>query len=645
MPENAADGKDVEKQSLLLENSSSSAGESWFQKTRNSRNAFIAILAVLCVVLSLVLSHGFHTNRSLSNAPLIFALCIGGLPLIWELLGNVFRREFGSDLLAGISIVTSVLLGEYLAGVIVVLMLSGGEALEGMALRSASSVLSALAKRMPMIAHRREGKEIHDIPLSEIAVDDSICLYPYETCPVDGNVIEGRGVIDESYLTGEPFLIEKVPGSAVLSGSINGGSLLVVRATRKPSDSRYAKIMKVMRESEQQRPRLRRIGDQLGAFYTPLAVSLAVLAWLISGDPIRFLAVLVIATPCPLLIAIPVAVIGSISLCAKRAIIVKDSVALEQISQCRTAIFDKTGTLTYGRPSLTEQIVAPEFDSRELLGLVAAVERFSKHPLAEAVAAAARQEGIYPPEVANVSEEPGQGLTGEVGGHRVRVVGRKHILRDKKFDGVELPPISSGLECIILLDERYAATYRFRDAPRDDGRPFIAHLGIRHGFNHVMIVSGDRKAEVSYLAEEVGIKDVRAEQSPEEKLAIVRSETEKAKTLYVGDGINDAPAMLAATVGMAMGHSSDVTAEAAGVVVMDNSLTKVDEFMHIGRRMRSIALQSAVGGMVLSIGGMILAMNGYLTPVQGALAQEAIDVFAVLNALRAAKTPGTLVDI
>ncbi|MEP6781790.1 MAG: heavy metal translocating P-type ATPase, partial [Gemmatimonadaceae bacterium] len=429
------------------------------------------------------------------------------------------------------------------------------------------------------------------------------------------------------------------------SGAINGEAALTIRATQRAADSRHARIMEVMRESESRRPQLRRLGDTLGAFYTPVALVVAVAAWIISGDPTRFLSVLVIATPCPLLIAIPVAIIGSISLCARRAIIVKSPVVLEQITECRTAIFDKTGTLTYGEPKLTEQLVASGFNAPQVLQLVASLERYSKHPLARAIVAAATEAGLTVPSATDVSEQPGHGLRGMVNNAQIFVTSRKQLLEERVAGSEHLPPVAGGLECAIVVNGHYAATYRFRDAPRAESKSFIGHLLPKHRFARVMIVSGDRDAEVRYLAEQVGISLIFSQQSPEEKLAIVRKETAAAKTLYVGDGINDAPAMMAATVGMAIGQNSDVTAEAAGVVIMDNSLTKVDEFMHIGRRMRNIALQSAVGGMALSMIGMGLAATGHLPPVTGAIAQEVIDVLAVLNAVRAAFPPRVLHDL
>ena len=609
------------------------------------KSTVIAALSIAAILAHLALRFGFRAAPSTAQIPLLITLAIGGAPLLYELLRKLLKRDFGSDLLGGVSIITSVLLGEYLAGSIIVLMLAGGEALESYALRSASSVLAALAKRVPSVAHRKRDAELVDVGLQDVAVGDILVIYPHDICPVDGIVIDGHGVMDESYLTGEPFQITKTRGSTVLSGAINGESALTIRCTERAADSRYAKIMNVMRESEASRPTLRRLGDRLGAIYTPVALTVAAVAWSMTGDPVRFLAVLVIATPCPLLIAIPIAIIGSISLCARRAIIVKSPVVLEQIAECRTAIFDKTGTLTYGEPTLTEQLVAQGFVPLDVLTLVASLERYSKHPLARAILAAATKAGIQIPEATEVSEPPGQGLRGTVAGHQVQVTSRNKLMAQDVPGADQLPPFSGGLECVVAIDERYAAVLRFRDAPRAESLSFVRHLGPRHHFKKVMIVSGDRESEVRYLADQVGITEIHAQKNPEEKLAIVRAETAAAKTLYVGDGINDAPAMMAATVGMAIGQNSDVTAEAAGVVVMDNSLEKVDEFMHISRRMRSIALQSAVGGMALSVIGMAFAATGHLSPVDGAISQEAIDVLAVLNALRAAFPPRVIHDL
>jgi heavy metal translocating P-type ATPase len=621
-------------------------GESPATSRKQALIAGLAVVAIAChLLLRLTRAGGIRAlGLPLSELPLIVALALGGVPLVLGLLLKLLRREFGSDLLAGISIVTSVVLGEYLAGALVVLMLSGGEALEAYAVRSASSVLAALARRMPSLAHRKQDGQVVDVTLDGVAPGDTLVVFPHEICPVDGTVLEGRGAMDESYLTGEPYLMSKAPGASVLSGSINGDAALTIRADKLAVDSRYAKIMQVMRASEQGRPRLRRLGDQLGALYTPLAVALAVAAWAVSRDPTRFLAVLVVATPCPLLIAIPVAIIGSVSLAARRGIIIKDPAVLEKVDTCRTAIFDKTGTLTYGQPQLTELLPAAGREGPDVLALVASLERYSKHPLAGAILEAARKRNAPLLAVDAVSERPGQGLSGSVAGRAVQVTNRRKLAAQHPDQAVGLPPASGGLECVVLIDGRYAATLRFRDRPRPDSAPFIRHLGRRHRFARVMLVSGDREEEVRYLAERVGIPEVHAGRTPEQKLEIVREETRKANTVFLGDGINDAPALTAATVGVAFGQNSDVTAEAAGAVIMDSTLQKVDEFLHISHRLRTIALQSAVGGMVLSLLGMALAAAGYLPPVAGAVAQEVIDVLAVVNALRVALPPRSLTD-
>ncbi|MBI1851387.1 MAG: cadmium-translocating P-type ATPase [Planctomycetes bacterium] len=609
-----------------------------------SKETAIALIALVGIAAHLVFRYLLGLEEQIHRWPLVVTLLVGGAPLVFDLARKLLRAEFGSDLLAGISIVVSVILGEYLAGVLVVLMLSGGTALESFALGQASSVLKALSKRMPSVAHRKRDSRIEDGPLDAVAVDDVLVVYPHETCPVDGVVVDGHGVMDESYLTGEPFEMSKAPGSDVLSGAINGESALTIRAVRRAVDSRYARIMDVMRETEQKRPRMRRLGDRLGAVYTPIAVALALVAWAASGDPVRFLAVLVVATPCPLLIAIPVAIIGAISLAARRSIIIKNPAVLEQIETCRTIILDKTGTLTYGAPKLTDQVCDPSWAARDLLALVASLENYSKHPLASAIVQAARGDGLRLAQASEVSERPGEGLRGIVAGRRVEVTGRGQVSRLGLEFEKRLPPQSHGLECHVLVDGRYAATYFFHDRPRDDSHSFVSHLGPKHRFSRVMLVSGDRETEVRYLAEQVGITEVFAGQSPEDKVAIVVAETRNANTLFLGDGINDAPALMAATVGVAFGQRSDITTEAAGAVIMDASLQRVDEFFHLSRRLRAIALQSAVGGMAASVVGMLFAAAGHLSPVAGALLQEVIDVLAVLNALRVALPPKRLSD-
>jgi heavy metal translocating P-type ATPase len=600
---------------------------------RLSKETWIAIVALAGIGAYLVLRFLAHLPTSATEWLLILVL-LAGIPLLIDLVKKLAAFEVGSDALAAISIVTSAILGEYLAGAIIVLMLAGGTALELYATRRASSVLSALARRLPSVAHRLAATGLADVRMSEVSIEDRLVVLPHEICPADGTIVEGHGTMDESYLTGEPFQMAKAPGSPVLSGAINGVAAMTIVVTALPADSRYAKIVEVMEQAEAQRPQLRRLADRLGGWYTLLALAVAAAAWIIGGDPRRFLAVLVIATPCPLLLAIPVAIIGAISLAATRGIIIKNPAMLERIDRCRTIIFDKTGTLTYGKPSLTDVFCAPGLTRALVLRLASSLEQYSRHPLATSILEAARAEGIEPAGVVEISETPGLGLRGRIGDDLVTITGRGRISSDELRS--QLPPAAPGMECIVLKNGAYAGTLRFQDVPRDESRSFVHHLGPRHQVTKVMLVSGDRDAEARHLAGLVGIQNVFSGRSPEEKLAIVREETARAPTLFLGDGINDAPAMQAATVSVAFGNNSDITAEAADAVVLEPSLGEVDELIHIGRRMRTIALQSAVGGMGLSMIGMLAAAGGWLAPVPGAVAQEVIDLLAVLNALRVA---------
>jgi len=597
--------------------------------------SFIASGMLLALGIKL-LSH----NQHMVNIVLGVAIAGASIPLLISLVQQVIKGNFSVDILALLSIVTSIVLGQYWVAAIVVLMLSGGQALEAYATGRASSVLSALAKRMPQTAHRA-GELDSNVPIDEIAIDDQLLIYPHEICPVDGLVVAGQGSMDESYLTGEPFLIAKAPGATVLSGSINGNAALTIRATKKASDSRYAKIVEVLHASEENRPQIQRLGDRLGSWYTPTAVLIALASWFFSGQSERFLAVLVIATPCPLLISIPVAIIGAISVGARFGIIIKDPSILEKMETCHVLIVDKTGTLTYGKPSLTKVEHFGSINRELALQYVASLERYSKHPLASAVLAAADAEGLSLLEVEDVSEAPGAGLSGHIQGHLVAVTGRGKLPKELV---TMMPPIAPGLECVLLVDGDLSGVFHFQDEPRRESKSFLRHLGTKHSIREVILLSGDRPAEVAFFAAGMGITEAYGGKSPEEKVTFVREKTLKSRTLYLGDGINDAPAMMAATAGIALGVNSDITSEAAGAVILQSSLASVDELIHIGRRMRGIALTSAVGGMGLSLIGMAAASLGLISPIQGAIAQELIDLLSILNSLRMILPTGSLSD-
>ena len=598
----------------------------------HGQDAPIAILTGIAILVHLFLKYIFKLGP-VHLLPLYLALLVGGIPLIVGLLRQTFKRQFGSDMLAGFSILTGVLLHEYLVACIVILMLSGGTALEQYATQRATSALRALAKRMPTTAHLVTRDGFVSVNAQSIVPGQVIAVFPHEVSPADGEVVEGNGEMDESYLTGEPFRILKAPGTQVLSGAVNGNTVLKVQVTKLPIDSRYVRILRVVEEAEKNRPRMRRIADRLGTWYTPAALLIAILGWLLGGSPERFLAVLVIATPCPLLIAIPVAIIGGISLAARRGIVIKHPEILEMIDTCRTFFFDKTGTLTYGRPALKDVLCAPGFHETDILTYASSLEQYSRHPLAQAVLDRAQAKQIKLQAPTGVSEKPGEGLSGTIDGHRIQILGRDRLA---PHNGVnQLPPVGAGMECVVLVDGQFASLFRFHDEPRQDSRSFIHHLQPRHSAKQVILISGDRSLEVEHLARFVGIEHIHSGKTPEEKLSLVQEASKQERTLFVGDGINDAPAMLAATASVALGgQRSDVAAEAADAVVLDSSLRKVDELIHIARRTRSVALQSAVGGMLLSVLGMGFAAAGYLPPLVGAICQEIIDLAAVLNALR-----------
>ncbi len=555
---------------------------------------------------------------------------VAAIPVLHRIGKELLDGNWSTDLIAAVSILTGIVTGQYLVALIIIVMITGGSILESYAIRRASSALSALAERLPTIAHRVNAGGHEDVPLDAILVEDHLLIFPHEVSPADGVVVKGQGRMDESFLTGEPYEVKKAPGVEVISGAKNGNSLLEIRVLRAPKDSRYAQIMGVMKDSELRRPRIRRLADQLGAWYSPIALVIAAVAGWWAYDWQRFLAVIVVATPCPLLISIPVALIGSISRAARAGIVIRDPAILEEMPNVKTFIFDKTGTLTRGKPQLVDVLPATGVSADEALAQIASLERYSKHPLATPILNAAEVKGLVLLDADEVSEQAGQGLEAKMAGATFAVVGRK------QFEGREaLPPLPAGhLECLLLKNGQLVAAFHFFDAPRQDTRLFLDHLGPRHGGRRTVLLTGDQAAAAQQLAKQVGIKEVLAAQSPEQKLEFIREANKQGPTLYVGDGINDGPALAAATVGIAFGSASNVTGAAASAVVLEPSLAKIDELLHLGIRLRRIALVSTVGGLALSTIGMGFAAFGYLSPLYGALLQEAIDVLSVLNALR-----------
>jgi heavy metal translocating P-type ATPase len=561
---------------------------------------------------------------------LVSALVLSGAIILFDLLKDIIRKDFSADFLAGISIVTAIFLEEYWAAILVVFMLSGGQSLERLAMKNASAILQALAQRMPHHARRRVNGSVEQISLDEVNIGDIIEVYPHDICPVDGIVIDGRSSMDEAFLTGEPYVMPKVGGSTVISGAINGEGLLTIRASALARDSRYQKIAAVIEQQATKRVRMRRIADAIASWYTPFGLIVALLAWGFSGDPIRFLSVLVVATPCPLIIGIPVAIIGAISSAARKGIIIRDPASLEAASTCSAMILDKTGTLTVGKPQVTSIKLFGDWSENKILPLLLSAEQYSKHPLATAIVSYAELAGATPLNVATVEEQPGRGLVASIDGCTIEI-GKWSLLEAAGASVSEQP---QGPSCSVIVNGAPAALLTFRDIPRRESRPCVEHLAAHHGIRNVMMLSGDRDAEAQYLALQVGITKARGGLSPEEKLETLQEVMAKERTIFIGDGINDAPSLQAATVGIGLGTKSDIIGESADVIILEPSLERVDAFLHLSRRVRTIALQTGLGGIALSIIGMGVAAVGFLPPVVGACVQEGIDLLSILNALR-----------
>ena len=564
---------------------------------------------------------------------LILVLLIGGIPLLIQIFLKIIKGNLGADLIAFMALILAIYLHENVAGVLIILMLASSQALEEFASHRASFVLEALAQRMPTIAHLKSENNFLDTEISKIKIDDLVAVFPHEICPIDGEIVEGRGSMDESYLTGEPYRISKTIGSKVLSGAINGESLFVIKTEKLPADSRYGRIMEVMQQAKEQRPEIRKLADKIGAIFAPITIFIASASYFFTHDLTNFLAVLTIATPCPLLIAVPIAIISAISISARQGIIIKDARILEKLSICTTAIFDKTGTLTYGEPNISEIIALDEFSENEILQKTASLERYSRHPLAGSILKEAQKRNLLLLDAQNIAEKPGFGMIGNIGDKEIIITSRKKI-HEFQPSKIPLPELTEGMECIIIINKKVAGILHFRDLERPESKSFINHLAPNHNFKKIILLSGDRASEVNYLAKKLGINNYFSSQSPEQKLEIVKKETQNAPTLFMGDGINDAPALMLASVGIAFGQGNNITSESSGAVILESNLLKVDELLHISIFTRKIILQSAIGGMIFSIVGMILASFGWVSPAQGAIAQQIIDAIAIVNALR-----------
>jgi heavy metal translocating P-type ATPase len=562
------------------------------------------------------------------------------VPLVWAVARALARRRLGVDVIALVAIAAALALGEYLAAAIVALMMSGGAALEELAARRARRELSALIARAPAFAQRRRDGGIEQVPVEEVLPGDVVVVRGGEVLPVDGVVADEEALLDESALTGEPLPVLHGAGAAVRSGTANAGTAFDLRATRPAAESAYAALVRLVRQAESQSAPFVRMADRYAAVFLPVTLVVAAAAWGVSGDPVRALAVLVVATPCPLILAAPVALVSGLSRAARRGIVAKGSGAIEQLGRARTVLLDKTGTLTTGEPSIEGVTPVGDVPADELLRLVASVERLSANIVGRAIVEAAQARGLALSVPEDVVEGAGMGVEGRVDGRRVTAGSARWLHQRGCPDGVAAARLAEVHRSRVLvgLDGRLAGVLSLSDAVRPGAADAIAGLRAA-GVARVAILSGDAADAVEEVGRRLGVDAVYADLAPEGKVEIVRAmqgSPDTSPVVMVGDGINDAPALAAADVGIAMAFGgATVSSEAADVVIPLDRVERVADAISIGRRSLSIARQSVVVGMSLSGVAMIVAAFGYLPPVAGALLQEAIDVAVILNALRA----------
>jgi heavy metal translocating P-type ATPase len=603
-----------------------------------SREGMLAVLAAVAILTGAVL-HLVASSQAVHQVWFV-ALVIFGAPIVWEMLVAVRHGRFATDLVAGAAIIGAVALHQPLAGLVIVLMQTGGEALERYAEGRASAAVRALEEAAPRRAHRMNGQAVEDVDADAVAVGDVLLIRPGELVPCDGTVVAGASDVDTSSLTGESLPIAAMPGVSLLSGSLNGSGSLTMRATSPASASQYARIVELVRSAQASKAPLQRLAERYAVWFTPLTALACLVAYLASHDWMRVLAVLVVATPCPLILAPPVAIVAGINRAARRQIIVRTGAALEQLGAVTAVVFDKTGTLSVGRPALERLDSVNGVPERDALRLAAALEQASSHPLARVIVAAAEERSGPLPAPSKVDESAGQGIAGEVEGRRVLVGSRRYVAAHAPQE----PPSSyardgdAGLRTFVAIDGRLVAVLHFADTLRPDVASLMATLPAL-GVHRTLLLSGDHDATTRAVAARVGIAEVRGDLLPADKVAAIEQlRREGERVMMVGDGTNDAPALAAAHVGVALaGHGGGITSEAADVILLVDRVDRVGDAVAIGRRTTMLARQSIWAGLALSGAAMIFAALGYIQPTAGALLQEGIDVAVILNALRASR--------
>lgn len=595
-----------------------------------------ATLVVLAAVAIIASSGGEQQARWIASAYV-------GMFIAWTLVRmvrDVLRGHVGLDVLAVVAMVATLAVGEYLASLIIVLMLSGGEALEDFAARRATRDLTALLDRSPRTAHvvaPLPPERITDVPVDEVAVGDILLVRPSEIVPVDGELLGETGTFDESSLTGESMPVVHSRGEEVFSGAVNGSEAVRIRARRPSSESQYQQIVALVQQAQASRAPVVRLADRFAIPFTAVSLSLAGAAWTISGDPARFAEVLVLATPCPLLIAAPVAFLGGLSRAAKAGVIVKGGGIIERLARARSACFDKTGTLTAGRPELVDVRPADGFDRRELLTLAASAEQYSTHVLADGVRRLAAAEGITLRPAEAATEIATNGVTALIDGTPV-AVGKPAFIASRAPALTRTPLVSGHAAAYVAVGDRFAGALVLADAVRPESAAVVDWLR-RNGVERVTMLTGDAEATATAIASQVGITEVHAELLPPEKVHLAAGMRPRP-TMMVGDGVNDAPVLAASDIGVAMGaRGATAAGDAADVVVVVDSLAKVVEAVAISRHTLRVALTAIWIGIALSVGLMLVATTGVIPAVAGALIQEGVDLATILYALRALRGP------
>lgn len=563
---------------------------------------------------------------------------IGVVPATWWVIDALRQRRVGVDVIAVLALVGTLVVQEYLAGAVITVMLASGRLIEARAAARARRELRSLLERAPRIVHRYVDDELSSPPLDEVQPGDLLLVQPGEVVPVDGLVERDVAILDESALTGEPLPVEHVAGDAVRSGVLNAGGPFDLRATTSATESTYAGIVRLVSEAEASTAPFVRLADRYAVAFLVVSLVLAGTAWLISGDLVRAVAVLVVATPCPLILAAPVAIVSGLSRAARRGVVVKGGAALEQLARGEILLFDKTGTLTAGRPTVAEVVTAGTLGSDDVLQLAASLDQVSPHVLAAAVVRAARVRSLVLTLPSDVEEVPGHGVRGIVGGHRVAVGKASWVSalpNDRWVRSVRRRAELDGAVAIFVQVDGVPAGALLLDDPiRADAARTIRQLR-RDGIRRIVMVTGDREENAQTVGAVIGVDEVLAERTPDEKVAAVRLEQRSGPTIMVGDGINDAPALALADVGVAIGaRGATASSEAADVVLTVDRLDRLGEAVVIARRSRRIALESVLAGIGMSLAAMVAAALGYLPPAWGAVLQEVIDVAVILNALR-----------